>query len=153
MNNLQIGAADLDPILHFSAWAARAAYQLPLEIFTPNYDLLLETGLETLRAPYFDGFVGNIQARFHTDLVESFSNSENECVPSFFLRLWKLHGSVNWQRLPTGDIVRLGHEKSSKHRKAEDLIAKGALLRIIRETDFQELVALAHWRQVRDEIC
>lgn len=43
------------------------------------------------------------------------------------------------------DVQRtLGHEKSSKHRKAEDLIAKGSRLRIIRETDFHELVSLAH---------
>lgn len=42
------------------------------------------------------------------------------------------------------DIQRLaGHEKSSKHRKAEELIAKGFPIRIVRETDFRELVAMA----------
>ena len=42
------------------------------------------------------------------------------------------------------DIKRLsGHEKSSKHRKAENLISKGQSIRIIRETDFKELVDLA----------
>jgi DNA polymerase III subunit epsilon len=42
------------------------------------------------------------------------------------------------------DVKRLaGHEKSSKHRKAEELIAKGFPIRIIRETDFRELVAIA----------
>lgn len=41
------------------------------------------------------------------------------------------------------DVARLaGHEKSSKHRKAEQLIAEGAALRIIRETDFLELLSL-----------
>jgi DNA polymerase-3 subunit epsilon len=35
-----------------------------------------------------------------------------------------------------------GHEKSAKHRKAEELMAKGFPIRIIRETDFRELVAL-----------
>lgn len=39
------------------------------------------------------------------------------------------------------DIRKLaGHEKSSKHRKAESLIQKGQTLRIIRESDFKELV-------------
>lgn len=39
------------------------------------------------------------------------------------------------------DIERLaGHKKSSKHRKAEDLISKGQSIRIIQETDFKELV-------------
>ena len=42
------------------------------------------------------------------------------------------------------DVKRLaGHEKSSKHRKAEELITKGFPIRIIRETDFRELVLIA----------
>lgn len=42
------------------------------------------------------------------------------------------------------DVTKLaGHDKSSKHRKAEELVAAGHALRIIRETDFRELVALA----------
>ena len=42
------------------------------------------------------------------------------------------------------DVARLaGHEKSSKHRKAEELIKKGIPIRILRETDFKELVAQA----------
>ena len=41
------------------------------------------------------------------------------------------------------DVTRLaGHDKSSKHRKAEGLISTGQQLRIIRETDFKELVSL-----------
>jgi|CXWL01.1.fsa_nt_gi hypothetical protein len=109
VKNLNIDSADLTAVYHLAAWIARAAYQLPVELFTPNYDLLLETALENLRVPYFDGFVGNLQARFHTELVEATRESEGECVPSFFVRLWKLHGSVNWQRLDSGEIVRLGH--------------------------------------------
>ncbi|MDD2774324.1 MAG: exonuclease domain-containing protein [Gallionella sp.] len=34
-----------------------------------------------------------------------------------------------------------GHEKSSKHRKAEELIAKGKHIRILTETDFLSMVA------------
>jgi DNA polymerase III subunit epsilon len=42
------------------------------------------------------------------------------------------------------DVKKLaGHEKSSKHRKAEKLIAEGCLIRILRESDFKELVILA----------
>lgn len=42
------------------------------------------------------------------------------------------------------DIARLaGHEKSSKHRKAEELIAKGVPIRILRESDFQRLASLS----------
>jgi DNA polymerase-3 subunit epsilon len=42
------------------------------------------------------------------------------------------------------DVKQLaGHEKSSKHRKAEDLISLGQPMRILRETDFKQLVNLA----------
>jgi DNA polymerase-3 subunit epsilon len=42
------------------------------------------------------------------------------------------------------DVKKLaGHDKSSKHRKAESLIKKGQPLRIIRESDFEELVNLS----------
>lgn len=42
------------------------------------------------------------------------------------------------------DVPQLaGHEKSSKHRKAEQLISKGQAVRILRETDFHSLVRLS----------
>jgi DNA polymerase-3 subunit epsilon len=42
------------------------------------------------------------------------------------------------------DVKKLaGHEKSSKHRKAEKLIDEGCPIRILRESDFKELVLLA----------
>jgi DNA polymerase-3 subunit epsilon len=41
------------------------------------------------------------------------------------------------------DIVRLsGHERSSTHRKAEELMAQGQGIRIIGESDFRRLLAL-----------
>lgn len=41
------------------------------------------------------------------------------------------------------DVKRLaGHQKSAKHRKAESLIMQGSKIRIIRESDFKELVFL-----------
>lgn len=41
------------------------------------------------------------------------------------------------------DIKKLaGHEKSAKHRKAEELIARGTPIRILRESDFREFVRL-----------
>ncbi|MGK2901148.1 MAG: BRCT domain-containing protein [Burkholderiaceae bacterium] len=42
------------------------------------------------------------------------------------------------------DVTKLaGHEKSSKHRKAEQLVAEGHRIRIIRESDFKALVRAA----------
>jgi len=43
------------------------------------------------------------------------------------------------------DVTKLaGKAKSSKHLKAEQLIAKGQEIRIIKESDFKELVNQAH---------
>lgn len=73
-----------------------------------NYDLLIEYALEKLRVPYFDGFVGALNARFQTELVEAIPQVDTESMPSFFVRLWKLHGSVNWAWNTDKQIVRIG---------------------------------------------
>jgi hypothetical protein len=105
---LDIQNANLEPFDRFAAWAARADYNLPVELFTVNYDLLLETALDSLRVPYFDGFVGTVRAGFHTELVEGKAESDREWMPAFFVRLWKLHGSVNWAWEKDRKIIRLG---------------------------------------------
>lgn len=61
-----------------------------VEIFTPNYDLLIESALESKFIPYFDGFIGSKRAFF--DL----HSMEYENLPARWVKLWKLHGSVNW---------------------------------------------------------
>lgn len=89
-------ATSMEPILQFAAWVARATYARPVEIFTVNYDLLIEEGLESWGVPYFDGFVGTLRAAFRPDLVETPPSADEQSIPSFFARLWKLHGSANW---------------------------------------------------------
>jgi hypothetical protein len=107
---LDSGSADIKPMLRFAAWVARAEYHLPVELFTVNYDLLLETALESLGIPYFDGFTGALRARFRTELVEA-SVGDIDCgLPSFLVRLWKLHGSIHWawEDHRRTEVVRLG---------------------------------------------
>jgi hypothetical protein len=109
---VQLGlvSADLAPMLRLAAWAARADYHHPVEIFTVNYDLLLETALESLGVPYFDGFVGALRARFRSDLVEATHPASADGLPAFVVRLWKLHGSVHWSWTtdPHPSVIRLG---------------------------------------------
>lgn len=110
IDQLHVSNAKLDPALRLAAWVARADYHQALEIFTVNYDLLIETGLESLGVGYFDGFVGTLRARFRSDLIEATGTTDKDLLPSAFVRLWKLHGSVHWtwdtdeQR----EVVRLG---------------------------------------------
>jgi SIR2-like domain len=109
VKELNIAGKDLKAAESLAAWAARADYRSPLELFTVNYDLLIETALERRRVPYFDGFIGALRARFYTDLVEGVPEREGESIPTFFVRLWKLHGSVNWLWEDGRQVVRLGH--------------------------------------------
>lgn len=107
VSQLELGGAELGPMLKFAAWIARADYHLPVEIFTLNYDLLIETALERLRTPYFDGFVGTFSGSFRTDLVEATPSDGDAWLPPFVARLWKLHGSISW-RWANNEVVRLG---------------------------------------------
>ncbi|WP_220033639.1 SIR2 family protein [Curtobacterium sp. MCSS17_011] len=109
----ELSAADTQtvPAQKLAAWVARADYSRPVEIFTVNYDCVLEAALEAEGVPYFDGFVGTWRARFRTDMVEASSSDLGTLLPPFFARLWKLHGSVNWSwddGRPAGEVLRLG---------------------------------------------
>lgn len=82
------------PYHQLATWIRGIQRAHPIEIFTPNYDLLMEQALESRKIPYFDGFIGSKQAFF--DLT----SMENDSLPSQWGRLWKVHGSVNWWRTP-----------------------------------------------------
>jgi SIR2-like domain len=76
----------------FASWIGGVHRDSPTEIFTPNYDLLFEQALEQHPLPHFDGFVGSREPWF--DL----SSIEHDAIPRRWTRLWKLHGSINWER-------------------------------------------------------
>ena len=73
-----------------ASWIQAIPRERPVEIFTTNYDLLLEQALEEQLVPYFDGFVGSDSAFLDLD-----SMTEDD-LPPRWARLWKIHGSINW---------------------------------------------------------
>lgn len=77
----------------FASWIGGVHRDSPAEIFTPNYDLLFEQALEQHPLPHFDGFVGSREPWF--DLA----SIEHDAIPVRWTRLWKLHGSINWERI------------------------------------------------------
>jgi hypothetical protein len=82
----------------FAAWLASIERARPVEIFSTNYDLLIERGLEIAGAPYFDGFIGSVEPYFSDAAVDpddDLSSSSN--IPRRWIRLWKLHGSIGWR--------------------------------------------------------
>jgi len=84
-------------------WVARTARNQPIEIFTVNYDVLLERSLEAERIPVFDGFVGSYEPFFHPESLTREQFAPGAC----WTRLWKLHGSINWQWQERGGQRRI----------------------------------------------
>lgn len=78
----------------FVSWTNNLRNSSAVEIFTTNYDLLLEKAFESMNIPYFDGFIGSYRAFFHQESVETIEKSSS--LPLSWIRLWKLHGSLNW---------------------------------------------------------
>lgn len=89
-------------------WITGAGRDHPIEIFTTNYDLLLEEALERVRAPYFDGFTGGREPFFDPVTVS------NNDLPARWTRLWKLHGSLGWSSNGKDEVIRSGKD-SARH--------------------------------------
>ncbi|HCW08625.1 MAG TPA: SIR2 family protein [Cytophagales bacterium] len=91
---------EFDPHMTFCNWLFQnqATRHTPIEIFTSNYDLLIERALELKKLPYFDGFVGTIDSFLIPESVEAENDklSAGLYVPFSWIRIWKIHGSINW---------------------------------------------------------
>ena len=99
------------PYHSLARWIRDAVRTDPVEIFTPNYDLLFEQAFEECGTPYFDGFVGSRRAFIDAESMEG------KGLPTRWSRLWKLHGSINWHRDASGEVWR-----GSDHGSGEMLI-------------------------------
>lgn len=82
------------------------------EIFTLNYDLLVEHALEKANLPYFSGFVGNVRPFFITDSVDDF---QGIYVKQSWIKLWKLHGSLNFVK-DSDDKIYIDNNGSNKSK-------------------------------------
>src|SRR5258708_6913309 len=80
----------------FAAWVNSIQRLKPAEIFSTNYDLLIERGLEIAEVPYFDGFLGTVNPYF-SDAASELSDERNISIPTQWVRLWKLHDSIGWR--------------------------------------------------------
>jgi hypothetical protein len=124
-------------------WISSIDREFPTEIFTTNYDLLMEDALDYLEVPYFDGFVGSRKSFFDLRAVEDGSISKH------WTRLWKIHGSINWNqveyngvkkiyrssdvKLEANHLIYPSHLKYEQSRKMPYLALIDQLNRFIRE--------------------
>jgi hypothetical protein len=88
------------PYHKFASWIGATNRTRSIEIFTTNYDLLIEQAMEDKKVPYFDGFIGACNAFFDLYAIEE------DILPIRWARLWKLHGSINWNMKEKGHVVR-----------------------------------------------
>ena len=96
-----------NPYSELVSWISGTQREHSVEIFTPNYDLLIEEAFERARVAYFDGFTGA-----HMPFFDPASVSLDE-FSARWSRLWKLHGSLGWKIV--GDIVvRTGQREAAE---------------------------------------
>ena len=98
---LNVNLPDIKTPYHkLAKWVTNIERDTPIEIFTTNYDLLLEEAFEALKVPYFDGFVGTRFPFFDLRAVE------DGHIPKHWTRLWKIHGSINWYLKDSKEVFR-----------------------------------------------
>jgi len=96
--------AEGTPYHTLASWIQSIYREYPVEIFTTNYDELMEQALEDRGVPYFDGFVGAASAFLDLDSMV------DDDLPARWARLWKMHGSINWW-LTKKEQVRRSRDK------------------------------------------
>lgn len=88
------------PYHRIATWVDAVHRNTPVEIFTTNYDLLMEQAFEDSRVPYFDGFAGAQKPFFDIRAMEE------DNLPARWARLWKLHGSISWYQVVDKGVFR-----------------------------------------------
>jgi hypothetical protein len=125
----------------FAVWVKRVNRTAPMEIFTTNYDILFERAFEAARVPVFDGFAGTYHPFFYPESLD-----DDGLLPNpKWIRLWKLHGSVNWllestnvckrivrgQPCDTGELILPSQRKYDESRKQPYVAYMDRLSRVL----------------------
>jgi hypothetical protein len=140
------------PYHHLASWIRSIDRETPVEVFTTNYDLLMEQAFEELKNPYFDGFVGVKQPFFDLRAIE-----EKELIAKHNTRLWKIHGSINWYNTKEKEVYRSlrinatdtsliypSHLKYDQSRKMPFLAMFDRLNSFLRQKDSPVLITLGY---------
>ena len=99
--------AESNPFTELVSWIGGTNRNHPIEIFTPNYDLLLEEAFERSKLPYFDGFTGA-----HRPFFDPTSIRDGQ-LPARWSRVWKIHGSLGWD-IQGDSIIRTGSRDATQ---------------------------------------
>jgi hypothetical protein len=105
-------SATLTSTKRFFAWYNLLNRDFTKEVFTTNYDLIIEKALEATEIPYFDGFVGSFEPFFWQESVDY--QVQHGDLTKNWIRLWKIHGSLSWfwrysEETKSYRIIRIGN--------------------------------------------
>jgi len=117
--------ADLETTKKFFAWLSILNREFSKEVFTTNYDLIIEKSLESGQIPYFDGFVGAYEPFFWQESIDKLVGKDD--LTQNWIRLWKIHGSLSWfwkedVKTKSPKIVRIGKVEKIEDEKDELVI-------------------------------
>lgn len=98
---------ETNPYVELARWTGGTYRDHPVEIFTTNYDLLLEESFEKNHVPYFDGFSGSHKPFFDPTSISS------DKFPARWSRIWKMHGSLGWEETDDKNIIRTGSRNAT----------------------------------------
>lgn len=117
-------------------FASRPPSRERLNVFTTNYDRLIEFGSDRGGLRVLDRFVGSVEPAFRASRLDvdlHYNPPGIRGEPRYLegvLRLCKLHGSLDW-RMEAGRLRRMPLEFGGKDPALEDAEKSGALERLI----------------------
>lgn len=117
--------ANIENTKKFFAWLSLLNRDYSKEVFTTNYDLIIEKSLEGSQIPYFDGFVGSYEPFFWQESIDQFVTKHD--LTQNWIRLWKIHGSLSWfwkedTKTNSQRIIRVGKIDNIKDEDNELVI-------------------------------
>ncbi len=112
--------ADLLVLKKFFAWLTLVKCGVLKEIFTTNYDMLIEKSLEENKTPYYDGFIGSFEPFFNPSSIEKTPIHSDSTID--WIRVWKLHGSLNWNLINDENSTKIIRTVSNDPTKEQLLI-------------------------------
>lgn len=102
--------------LFTKSFAGISEQKRPINLFTTNYDTLLEDALALNRIPYWDGFSGGAVA------FRSFTYGDDIPLAEYRANVVKLHGSIDWFMCDKGYVWRIRDKDTYPKNKTRVLI-------------------------------
>ena len=116
------GKTNLDHHIRFLSRLTRRNSEKPrFKIFTTNYDICIEQAAAKINLVLVDGFSHSVEQRynrdhFHYDIVRRSQDGANANYIDGVLHLYKMHGSMDWRRRVSDNVVIRSKSNDKDHQ-------------------------------------